>query len=197
MKKIIFTILIFTFAFSISFAGPFGLSKGMSVEEVSKLSEEGYEPTSFTSDDKYIFIPKKKHDLFKIYAVFIDKEKGLYAIGASSEEIETNDYGTELKNSFNAMVKRLSKIYGTPKIIDRVDSNSIFKNDNYWFSALKQGARELSATWEKGEKGTNLPEDLDKVIIHVQAGEFNSGFVMIAYRFSNAAEVQEKQDDVL
>ena len=44
MKKITVTFLMFFFSFSVAFAGPFGLSKGMSVEQISKLSEKGFEP---------------------------------------------------------------------------------------------------------------------------------------------------------
>lgn len=196
MKKIIFTILMLTFSFSVAFAGPFGLSKGMSVEQISKLSEKGYEPTNPNNDDRYLFIPKKKHELFKVYVAFIDKEKGLYRINAISEEIITNDYGTELKNAFYKMVERLSKIYGTPKILDTVDRDSHLKEDKFWLYALKDGARKLSATWEKGEKGTNLPEELDSVSIYVNA-KLSDCFVIIEYKFSNIEEIQEKQDDVL
>ena len=110
MKKIILPILIIAFVVSTIFAGPFGLSQGMSVSEVSKLSEKGFEPTNPDNDDRYIFIPKKKHELFKIYIAFIDNEKGLYGIRAVSEEIKTTDYGTELKNAFSNIVERLSKI---------------------------------------------------------------------------------------
>lgn len=196
MKKIIFPILMITFIASITFAGPFGLSKGMSVEEISKLCEKGCEPTNPDGDDKYIFVPKKKHELFKLYVAAIDEDKGLYGIIASTDEIPTKGYGTELKNSFNSMVERLSRIYGKPKIIDTVVSDSLLEQDEYWLFSLERGARELSATWEKGEKGTNLPEELDSVSI-LTAAKHKVGFVIIKYRFSNVAEVQEKQDDVL
>ena len=196
MKKIIFPILMITFIASITFAGPFGLSKGMSVGEVAKLSEKGYEPTNPDNDDRYIFIPKKKHEVFKIYIAFIDQEKGLYSIRAVSEEIKTTDYGTELKNVFSDMVARLSKIYGSPKIIDEVSSDYSFKDDKYWMFSLQQGARTLAAGWIKGEKDTNLPEELDSVAISVKA-DYHDGYLILEYNFSNSAEIEEKQDDVL
>lgn len=196
MKKVILTILMFFFTFSIAFAGPFGLSKGMSVEEVSKLSEEGYEPTNPDNDDRYIFIPKKKHELFKVYIAFIDKTKGLYGIRAATEEIKTTDYGTEVQVSFYKIVERLSKIYGKPKITNKIDSNYYWKKDEYWLKSLREGARQLFAVWEKGEKGTNLPEELDNVSIHAKA-LYDDGLIVIEYSFSNFNEIYEKQDDVL
>ena len=196
MKKIIFSILMIVFITSISFAGPFGLSKGMSLDEVSKNSEKGYEPTSVANNDRYIFVPKKKHDLFEVYVAFIDKENGLYGIRARSEKIKTSDYGTELKNAFDVMVTRLSKIYGQPKIIDKIKHDYHLKEEKYWLYAVRDGARELSATWSEGDKYTNLPDELERVSIYVSA-EFSSGFVIIEYEFSNYSEIQEKQDDVL
>ena len=196
MKKIIFPILMLTFIASTVFAGPFGLSQGMSVNEVAKLSEKGYEPTNPENDDRYIFVPKKKHELFKVYIVFIDQEKALYCIKAVSEEIKTNDYGTELKNVFSDMVDRLSKIYGKPKIIDKISSDYSFKDDKYWMFSLQQGARTLAAGWFKGEKGSSLPEELDGVAISVKAN-YHEGYLILEYDFSNSEEIFEKQDDVL
>lgn len=198
MKKIIFSILILFFVLSIAFAGPFGLSKSMSVSEVSKLSERGCEPTRISDDDRYLFVPKKKHELFKTYVAFIDEDNGLYAIRAISEDIKTTKYGTELKDAFNAMVERLSKIYGTPKKTDKIDPNYYWKKDEYWLTALREGARELSAIWKKGEKGANLPDELAGITIYIEADKiFENGVVIIEYGFSNYSEVQEKQDDVL
>ena len=95
-----------TFAFSVAFAGPFGLSKGMSVEQISKLSEKGFEPER-VSDDMYFFIPKNKIEIFKAYVAYVDDKKGLYRINAISEGINTSAYGIELKNLFNVMVQSL------------------------------------------------------------------------------------------
>ena len=89
MKKIIFPILMIAFTFSVAFAGPFGLSKGMSVEQISKLGEKGFEPERVSDDDRYFFIPKNKIDLFKAYVAYVDEKKGLYRINAISEGINT------------------------------------------------------------------------------------------------------------
>lgn len=196
MKKIIFPILMLTFIASTTFAGPFGLSKGMSVEEISKLSEKGYEPTSITNDDRYVFIPKKKHELFKVYIAFIDKEKGLYGIRAVTDDIKTTSYGTELKIVFSDIVERLSKIYGLPEIADEINSDSLYKEDSDWMYSLENGARKLIAAWLKEDTNTNLPEEIESIAIYAIA-KFGVGGIVIEYEFSNSAEVQEKQDDVL
>ncbi len=191
MKKIIFTFLMLTFSFSAAFAGPFGLSKGMSISAISKVSKPGFGPERISDDDKYFFIPKKQHDLFKAYIAYVDAKKGLYRINAISEGIETSVYGLELRIAFNVLVNDLSKTYGTPKKTDKVKENYKFKEGRYWFRSLKDGARELSATWKRGEKGTTLPQELDKLTVYVSAN-FLYGLINIDYCFSNSAEIQEK-----
>ena len=94
-----------TFIVSTAFAGPFGLSKGMSVSAISKLSKPGFEPKRISDDDKYFFIPKNQHDLFKTYIVYVDEKKGLYRINAISNGIESCVYGLELKIAFNEAVR--------------------------------------------------------------------------------------------
>lgn len=74
IKKITVTFFIFFFSFSVAFAGPFGLSKGMSVEQISKLSEKCFEPER-VSNDMYFFIPKNKIELFKACIAYVDEKK--------------------------------------------------------------------------------------------------------------------------
>jgi hypothetical protein len=190
MKKTILTFLMVTFVISTAFAGPFGLSKGMSVEQISKLSEKGFEPER-VSDDTYFFIPKNKIEIFKAYVAYVDEKKGLYRINAISEGINTSAYGIELKNLFNVMVQGLSKTYGTPEITDTVKEDYEFKEGRYWFRSLQDEARELSATWKNGKKGTTLPKELDSISMYVSAN-FLYGLINIDYYFSNSAEIQGK-----
>jgi len=192
MKKITVVFLMIVFSFSVAFAGPFGLSKGMSVEQISKLSEKGFEPERVSDDDRYFFIPKNKIDLFKAYVAYVDEKKGLYRINAISEGINTSAYGIELINLFNLMVKSLSKTYGTPEITDTVKEDYEFKEGRYWFRSLQDEARELSATWKRGEKGTTLPKELDSISMYVSAN-FLYGLINIDYYFSNSAEIQGNQ----
>ena len=192
MKKITVVFLMFFFSFSVAFAGPFGLSKGMSVEQISKLSEKGFEPERVSDDDRYFFIPKNKIELFKACIAYVEEKKGLYRINAISEGINTSAYGIELINLFNLMVQGLSKTYGTPEITDTVKEDYEFKEGRYWFRSLQDEARELSATWKNGKKGTTLPKELDSISMYVSAN-FLYGLINIDYYFSNSAEIQENQ----
>ena len=68
---------------------------------VKRITEvcNGVKPEYVENDGYYIY-PTKKHPLFKQYVAFVDKEKGLYCIRAITDEIQTNNYGTEIKKCF-------------------------------------------------------------------------------------------------
>lgn len=196
MKKIIFPILMITFVVSTAFAEPFGLSKGMSVKEITNLSKKDFEPKNFTNDDKYFFIPKNEDKNFKTCIAFIDKEQGLYRINALGLATKTSVDGTEIKKLFYSIVEDLSKSYGTPIIIDQVDISYGSNEDKFWLHSLAAGARDFYAKWEKGEKNTFLPKDLEKVVLSVKA-TLRDATLIIDYYFSNYVEIEKKKKNAL
>ena len=81
--------------------------------------------------------------------------------------------------------------------MDKVDSNSLYKEPNYWFHALKEGSRQLSAIW--GEK-TELSDDLVSVALDCVADNdiyhYEDAHLILYYYFSNANSVEDEQDSV-
>lgn len=193
MKKLFLT-LVFSFLSFALFAAPFGFKMGMTIDEISEQCEE--EP-SFMKDDVYLVKPKKSHPLFSYYAVYVSEKTGLYQIRAISDSVTCNKYGAEIQNAFNSVKDRIAKTYGKPRIIDKVDSNSSFKENNYWFYSLQQGARQLSAIW--GEK-TSLADNLETVALDCVADtdflSYEKAHLVLYYYFSNAKSVEDEQDDV-
>ena len=177
------------------FAAPFGLEMGMTLEEIAEQCEE--EP-EFLENDIYLIKPKKSHPVFTVYGVYINQNVGLYQIRAISDEIKTNKYGTELQNAFNNVKDRISKTYGTPEIYDDVDRNISYYNqqDDRWFYTLKEGSRELYATWGESEP---LSDNLDLVALKCLATDGfydGSGQLALYYYFSNVNSVEDEQDSV-
>ena len=172
------------------FAAPFGLKMGMTIDEIAKQCEEG---PAHIEDDIYIIEPVKKHPLFEYYAVYIDEKEGLYQIRAISDEIKCNKYGAELQNAFHNVKDRIAKTYGNPKVTDKVDTNSLFKDDDYWFYTLKEGSRELYATW--GEE-TELSDNLAGIVLDCVASSYGKGQLVLYYYFKNADNVEDAQDSV-
>lgn len=197
MKKgIVVLVALFTF-FSSLYAGPFGLSKGMSFEEVTEACN-GKRPQRIENDDRYLIEPAKSHSTFKTYLAWISDEYGLYYIRAISDEITTNDYGTELKNAFYAFEPRVENAYGKGSIFDGItDKETLWKEDKYWFTALSQGARALYAEWTPKKGETVLKDDLSYVRLWVSKASYRSGALMLDYEFINHELAEAKEDDVL
>ena len=165
---------------------------GMTIDEIAKQCEE--EP-SFVKDDIYWVKPIKSHPLFSYYAVYVSEKTGLYQIRAISDSVTCNKYGTEIQNAFNSVKDRISKTYGKPRIINKVDStiSSFLQKDEYWFQTLKDGARQLSAIW--GEK-TELTDNLISVALECVADNYEDAHLVLYYYFTNSTSVEDEQDSV-
>ena len=191
MKKL-FLALIFGLISTFIYAAPFGLKMGMTIDEIAEQCEE--EP-SFVKDDIYWVKPIKSHPLFSYYAVYVSEKTGLYQIRAISDSVTCNKYGTEIQNAFNSVKERISKTYGKPRIINKVDStiSSFLQKDEYWFRTLKDGARQLSAIW--GEK-TELTDNLISVALECVADNYEDAHLVLYYYFTNSTSVEDEQDSV-
>ncbi len=193
MKRFLALLIFALFPLAI-FAAPFGLKMGMTLDQIAEQCEE--EP-SYVKDDVYLVKPIKKHPLFSYYAVYVNEKTGLYQIRAISDSVTCNKYGTEIQNAFNSVKDRIAKTYGRPKIINKLDSNSIWTEDSYWFQALKDGARQLSAIW--GEK-TELADGLVSValdcVADTDAFHYQDAHLVLYYYFNNAGSVEDEQDSV-
>ena len=186
--------MIFGIISTFIYAAPFGLKMGMTIEEIAEQCEE--EP-SYVKEDVYLVKPMKKHPLFTYYAVYVNEKTGLYQIRAISDSMSCNDYGTEIQNAFNSVKDRIAKVYGKPRIINKIASDSLWKDDKYWFQALKDGARQLSAIW--GEK-TTLADNLISVALDCTADtgafSYDKAHLVLYYYFENANSVEDEQDEV-
>lgn len=193
MKRLFLAVMLIISA-TFTYAAPFGLKMGMTIDEISEQCES--EP-SFVKDDIYLVTPIKKHPLFSYYAVYVNESTGLYQIRAISDPITCNKYGTEIQNAFNSVKDRIAKTYGKSRIIDKVDSSSIWKGEKYWFNALRDGARQLTAVW--GER-TQLADGLSGVALDCVADKdafhYEDAQLILYYYFENAASVEDEQDSV-
>lgn len=166
----------------------------MTLDEITEACN-GSKPIH-VENDCYQISPAKTHPLFKQYAVFVDSVHGLYCIKAVSDKISTNDYGTEIKNAFAELEGRISKTYGNPRMIDEIASDSLWKEDKYWVSALSYGARTYACIWESSAKN-KLKDDLIDVSIYASAQRFPQiGWIILEYDFNNMQAVKDAQDNV-
>jgi len=167
----------------------------MTYEEV-KAACNGSEP-EYISDDRYFVRPKKSHPLFEKYIVWINKDYGLYYIKAISYDIHTSNYGTEVKNRFIDILNPLESKYGNFKKNDTVDKDYTLNEEQYWMSALKDGARTYSASWY-----TLKPENyngLERIGLGIKCSKKYStdeAFIWLEYGFINYDISNEALNDV-
>lgn len=193
MKKL-FLLLILLSAPILLFSAPFGLSMGMTLDDLTEACDGA--DLEHIEDDCYYVFPVKKHPLFKHYLAFVDDDEGLYLIRAVSDEISTNDYGTEIQNAFSEIKEHISKTYGRPRMIDEIASDTLWKDDKYWLRALAEGSRAYAAIWESSAKN-ELKDDLNNVSIYASAKNYpQTGWITLEYDFNNMQAVQDAQDDV-
>ncbi len=177
-------------------SGPFGFDIGMTYEEVKAAC--GGRELKHISGDCYQVSPQKKHPLFEEYTVWISREYGLYYVKGLTRDINTNKYGTEIKNRFADILDALETKYGNFRIIDTIDKDYIFSDEQYWMTALKDGARTYRASWY-----TLKPEDyngLESIGLGIKCSNKYSSdeaFIWLEYGFTNNDIAQEALDDVL
>jgi hypothetical protein len=171
--------------------GPFGLRMGLSLDDVKQVCKVAH-----IEDDAYEITPPKTNDLFESYMVWIDLDYGVYAIRAISENIVTNDHGTELKQRFENIVESIASKYGNYERTDKHTGRG-FEDPQYFMYTLRQGSRELSALWSEKHQ-SKLPDDIVGIAIDIvpENAYSDSGYVILEYWFSNYDAVQAKADSV-
>ena len=121
----------------------------------------------------------------------------MYRIKVVSDEIKTNEYGSELKQAFSDISKRVSEIYGKEKLIDKTSSNSLLmKDDSYWVKTINEGSREYGAVCNAPKKKKSK-YNLDNIYMYVTTQTYpQTGWIVLEYNFSNLKLIQKSQDDV-
>lgn len=198
MKKRILFLLGFFLLMSTAFAGPFGFSMGMTLDEIA-LACDGTEP-KYIADDRYYVQPTKSHPLFDGYVVWVSETKGLYYIKGISKEIKTTGYGTEVKQEFSKLLSPLERKYGKFKKIDKIDKDTLWDKEEYWMSAIAKGARTYEAEWIASEDSIIKFDGLVTIAVGVKTRETyitNEAYIWIEYGFLNQSDAFDALDDVL
>ena len=136
MKILITIFFILLISMMSAFAGPFGLSKGMTYEQV-KEAYGGREPVK-GAEGRYLIVPSKHHPYFTKYVAWIDAKEGLNYIKAIRADISTNGYGIELRSKYESLEASLIKIYGTGDKISVLLPGSIWDDPDDWMIALEK-----------------------------------------------------------
>lgn len=177
-------------------SGPFGLSMGMTLEQI--INKTGKNP-ELVNNDLYRVKPPKTHDMFESYIVQISPTFGVVWIKAIGKDIVTNGNGTQLKVAFNDLVSSIEKTYGKYDRVDYLSSGSIWDEPEDFMIGLAKQDRYLMAGWEK-KYGSTLPDDITTIGVTATANSSSEGYISLEYYSPNeekvAAEKKAKQDAV-
>lgn len=184
LKHLIVATAMFT-AFG-AIAGPLGLNKSMTLEELKRQGDFSRLPNqTFVYGAKNLIAG---HPDFNSFLVVVTPEQGLCKIVASSKEIETSGFGTELQSKYKILVEALAEKYGAPgNTFDFLRNGSIWEEPRNWMMGLKEKERRLSAHWSKPQIN-NLPDSLASISTTAGAYSSSTGFISLVYEFDNFAE---------
>lgn len=175
--------------------GPFGFDIGMTYEEV-KAACDG-DNLEHIGDDRYYVKPKKSHPLFEKYIVWISDSYGLYYIKAISRDIYSSVYGTEAKREFDKILSPLERKYGKFQKTDSIKSDYYLKDEQYWLSALRDGARTYRAEWYVTKDNYLDFDGLCGILLGINATTSSEAYVWLEYEFLNYDDAKEALNDVL
>jgi hypothetical protein len=182
-----------TIAFSVNvvYAAPFGLSMGMTVEELD-----------LNLDNKQFHIYKansvpKPHPYFNQYILKITPGSGLCSLEAYGQRINTSGYGIEALKEYQDILKRLSKAYGKPISKNELKEGSIWNEPQDFMSSLEKKHRTVESRWKESD-GLALKDDLISIWLSLEPETKKTGFLKLEYYYSNVdkcyQEINDEQD---
>ena len=193
MKTLLRSLVLFALSCTIfsSYAGPFGLEQGMSLEQLKKNAQI-QEVTKFNQYTKSLPMGSKEMDGY----IFLSAPNiGLCKVTALSKPITSNPNGSELKIEFNSYAKILTEKYGAPSTKhDFLHSNSIWKDPKYWMRSLNQNERELVHYWTT-TANRPLPDSLQGIALGAEAASTSSGSLTIQYEYKNMTKCLEAMEN--
>ncbi|HOO02692.1 MAG TPA: hypothetical protein PLE76_08260 [Rectinema sp.] len=190
MKKAFLFIIVFLVAIvSMMTAQSFGIKMGSTLEELAAM---GCNPTLMEGESYIYYVtPPQPHSLFKTYSVIVSPTYGVYRIFAFTGEISCSQYVTELKDKFSDIKKQLALTYGKSKDYDYLKYSSIWKEPQDWMMSLYKKDRILTSFWAK-ESGSNVPNDLDGIMLEANALSNTKGVLVLRYDSINAGKAVDE-----
>ena len=180
MKKAFVAIALFAAISAV--AGPLGLSKGMTLEEIKRHGNFTLTPekTSVYSSPTLT----NGHPDFERYTVILTPQHGLCKIMAIGKDVSTSVYGSELRSSFEGLSNALSTKYGkSNSAFNFLQAGSIWNEPNEWMMGLFKKERTLSSYWYDSKK--KLPDSIHTISLSANALATSKGWITLNYEFDN------------
>lgn len=185
--KIIFTLLsVFMFFASLSYAGPFGTTMGDSPDKYTDLKNT---KTNQFGIERYLTSKMPKmHSSFENYLLDFGNA-GLVSVVAVSEIFDNDRAGIRVRNSYDTLKKQLSEKYGSPRVLEMLSPNSIWKKENEFINSIVHNERVHGCQWEK-----NLPDNLKEIKLMIYGESHDRARILLSYKYINIDEVNKMQE---
>jgi hypothetical protein len=158
---------------SVETLGPFGFHRGMTRNEVIQLVGEGAINAVNSKDDALsLTTAPKPHPSLARYSLLISPSSGLLKIIATTDTIQTDRFGDEVKLVYNELLRALEAKYGHPT---KEYKNKIFA---YWKLAAGN------------------PNNIDTVMVEANSLSRTSGYVAVTYFFDGLTSYVESKKAV-
>ena len=172
--------------FAQEIAGPFGLRRGMTQEQVIQIVGKGAAKET-KGDTLQVWTVPRPHPAFEFYLLIFSPKDGLLKISAYGNDIKTNGFGASVRTSFIEIRDAISQTYGQPEFTsDFLRSGSIWKEPEDWMMGLLKEERILAALWEKA-----LPNRIHGIGLEAVALSTEEGFLRLGYEFDGWHEYVE------
>jgi hypothetical protein len=174
-----------------AYATPFGLSMGMSVDDLD-LNLDNKQVHTYRANS----VPKP-HPYFNQYILKISPKSGLCSLEAYGQRIETSGYGTEALKEYQNILLRLSRVYGKPVSENELKEGSDWNEPKYFMMGLKEKHRNIESRWKKSD-GLTLKDNLISIWLSLEPETTTTAFLKLEYYYSNAEkcyqEISDEQD---
>jgi len=175
------------------FSGPFGLSKGMTLQELQTI-----EPSITLVDPStpYIYVMKSvpiPSSRFESYLVQVHPEKGLFGIVALGVDIKTTPNGTALINAYNSLVKVITDTYPAikPNSIDFLVSASTNDKPEDFMMSLEKSERFVHSYWGDSEAFPVVNKEIDTITLLILTSNTNVGYLRLSYEFTDFQKIKD------
>ena len=174
--------------------GPFGLQKGLTVEQLASATK-GWKLITPSSPGYYAFdgAPVNYPGVTEYLAVVTPK-MGLCKVMATFSLRNVSAYGDEVKSLVSQLTDALTQKYGNPTSkYDYLKAGSIWNKPNDWYMGLYKKERVLSNFWlpESKPNSSPLPNALTSISVKASANGSNRADVDLSYEFNNFSECLE------
>jgi len=165
------------------FLNVFNLKKGMSLAEVESILNS---QASVLGDDFYSLCPSAVVNGFNSIYVWLNEDKGLYAVYAVNEDIEAEGFALPLKKKFYELEKIFEIKYG--KYNHKEETLEDIENHyNDWTVALEMGKVSLETVFNE-ESGSTMSNDLKQILIGASKEQNSKANIVVVYKFDNCCD---------